>query len=124
MTAKQPCVYVLLPTYNEAKNVEPMTRALLDVFDENEINGFVLVIDDNSPDGTGEIADRLMAEDNRIGVVHRTGKQGLDRAYAAGFDRALSSGADLVVEMDCDFSHDHADVPKLIEAAEQADLVV
>jgi dolichol-phosphate mannosyltransferase len=111
-------VTVCLPTYDERENVERMVRSLaaLDVG--------VLVIDDNSPDGTGEIADRLAAELDGVAVLHRERKEGLGPAYLAGFRRALTDGADLVLEMDCDFSHDPADVPRLVEAAEDADLVL
>jgi dolichol-phosphate mannosyltransferase len=85
----------------------------------------VLVIDDASPDGTGELADRLAAEHEWVGVLHRAGKEGLGPAYLAGFRRALDDGAELVLEMDCDFSHDPKDVPRLIAAAEDgADLVL
>ena len=85
----------------------------------------VLVIDDASPDGTGELADRLAAEHDWVGVLHRTAKEGLGPAYLAGFRRALDDGAELVLEMDCDFSHDPKDVPRLIAAAEDgADLVL
>ena len=85
----------------------------------------VLVIDDGSPDGTGELADRLAAEhDGRVAVLHRPAKEGLGPAYLAGFRRALADGAELVLEMDCDFSHDPADVPRLITAAADADLVL
>jgi dolichol-phosphate mannosyltransferase len=84
----------------------------------------VLVIDDRSPDGTGEIADRLAAEQPRVSVLHRATKEGLGPAYIAGFRRALADGAELVLEMDCDFSHDPDDVPRLIEAAGGADLVL
>jgi len=84
----------------------------------------VLVIDDNSPDGTGEIADRLAAEDDHVHVLHRERKEGLGPAYLAGFRRALELGADLVFEMDCDFSHDPADVPRLAAATANADLVL
>ena len=84
----------------------------------------VLVIDDSSPDGTGEIADRLTAELPWVHVLHRERKEGLGPAYLAGFRRALELGADLVLEMDCDFSHDPADVPRLVQAAEDADLVL
>jgi dolichol-phosphate mannosyltransferase len=109
---------VCLPTYNERENVERMVRALVE-------RGFrVLVVDDNSPDGTGEIADRLAAELPGVGVLHRERKEGLGPAYLAGFRRALADGAELVFEMDCDFSHDPADVPRLAAAAEDADLVL
>ena len=84
----------------------------------------VLVIDDNSPDGTGEVADRLSGELAHVEVLHRERKDGLGPAYLAGFRRALASGADLVLEMDCDFSHDPRDVPRLIDATASADLVI
>jgi dolichol-phosphate mannosyltransferase len=84
----------------------------------------VLVIDDGSPDGTGEIADRLARDHVRVAVLHRTAKEGLGPAYLAGFRRALADGAELVLEMDCDFSHDPDDVPRLIAAATDADLVL
>jgi dolichol-phosphate mannosyltransferase len=110
---------VCLPTYNERENVERMVRAL----GEQGVN--VLVIDDDSPDGTGEIADRLAAELDFVSVLHRERKEGLGPAYLAGFRRALDEGAELVLEMDCDFSHDPADVPRLIRAAEEGtDLVL
>ncbi|MBA3717513.1 MAG: polyprenol monophosphomannose synthase [Actinobacteria bacterium] len=98
-----------------------MVRALGEVLPEN---GGVLVVDDSSPDGTGEIADRLAAELAYVSVLHRPRKEGLGRAYLAGFQQALSDGADLILEMDCDFSHDPAAVPRLIAAAEDADLVL
>jgi dolichol-phosphate mannosyltransferase len=103
---------VCLPTYNERENVEAMVRAL------GEHGVRVLVVDDNSPDGTGEIADRLAAELDYVEVLHRERKEGLGPAYLAGFRRALADGAELVLEMDCDFSHDPADVPRLIAAAD------
>jgi dolichol-phosphate mannosyltransferase len=103
-------IVVCLPTYNERDNVERMVRALAD-YD-------VLVIDDGSPDGTGAIADRLAAELPRVSVLHRTRKEGLGPAYLAGFRQALAGRADLVLEMDCDFSHDPADVPRLVAAVE------
>jgi dolichol-phosphate mannosyltransferase len=84
----------------------------------------VLVIDDNSPDGTGELADRLADELDYVGVLHRERKEGLGPAYLAGFCRALADGADLVLEMDCDFSHDPKDVPRLVAAAAEADVVL
>jgi dolichol-phosphate mannosyltransferase len=109
---------VCLPTYNERENLEPMVRAL------GEHGVSVLVIDDSSPDGTGELADRLAAEHAHVSVVHRPRKEGLGPAYLAGFRHALAGGAELVLEMDCDFSHSPADVPRLIEAAARADLVL
>jgi dolichol-phosphate mannosyltransferase len=111
-------VTVCLPTYNERENLEPMVHAL------GRHGVRVLVIDDDSPDGTGEIADRLAEELDFVDVLHRETKEGLGRAYLAGFARALADGADLVLEMDCDFSHDPADVPRLIAAAADADLVL
>jgi dolichol-phosphate mannosyltransferase len=110
---------VCVPTYNERGNLEPMLRAL------GEFGVRVLVIDDNSPDGTGELADRLAAELDFVDVLHRERKQGLGPAYLAGFRRALAGGAELVLEMDCDFSHDPADLPRLIQAVEDgADLAL
>jgi dolichol-phosphate mannosyltransferase len=113
---------VCLPTYNERENVERMLLALRDVLRDGDR---VLVIDDNSPDGTGEIADRLAQELGFVDVLHRERKEGLGRAYVAGFEHVLETDAELVLEMDCDFSHDPADVPRLIAAAEEgADLVL
>jgi dolichol-phosphate mannosyltransferase len=113
---------VCLPTYNERENLPRMIERLARVLRDGDR---VLVIDDGSPDGTGEIADRLAAEHAFVDVLHRREKEGLGRAYVAGFHRALADGAELVLEMDCDFSHDPADVPRLIEAAEAgADLVL
>jgi dolichol-phosphate mannosyltransferase len=116
-----PRATVCLPTYNERENLEPMVRALLERLDPDDR---ILVIDDNSPDGTGEIADRLAAAEPRVSVLHRAEKEGLGPAYIAGFRRALADGAELVLEMDCDFSHDPDDVPRLIAAAADADLVL
>src|SRR5437763_6042761 len=112
---------VLVPTYNERANLEPMLRALAGVLREGDR---VLVIDDSSPDGTGELADGLAEELPFVEVLHRDTKEGLGPAYIAGFRRALADGAELILEMDCDFSHDPADVPRLIAAAEDADLVL
>ena len=113
-----PRAVACLPTYNERENLEPMLRALGD----KDVR--VLVVDDNSPDGTGEIADRLAQELPYVDVMHRDRKEGLGPAYLAAFGRALADGADLVLEMDCDFSHSPDDVPRLIAAAEDADLVL
>jgi dolichol-phosphate mannosyltransferase len=110
-----------LPTYNERENLEPMVDRLGPILGGE---GVVLVIDDSSPDGTGEIADRLAAERSWVHVLHRPRKEGLGPAYLAGFRRALEVGADLIMEMDCDFSHAPADVPRLVEAAEDADVVL
>ncbi len=109
---------VCLPTYNERENVERMVRAL------GEHGVSVLVIDDNSPDGTGELADGLARELAHVEVLHRGRKEGLGPAYLAGFRRALANGAELILEMDCDFSHDPADVPRLVAAAGEADLAL
>src|SRR5919202_5433598 len=109
---------VCLPTYNERENLERMARAL------GEHGVSVLVIDDNSPDGTGRLADSLAAELPHVEVIHRERKEGLGPAYLAGFRRALADGAELILEMDCDFSHDPSDVPRLIAAAEGADVVL
>lgn len=113
--------WVVLPTYNEADNIEPMVAALLDVLPAERR---LLVVDDASPDGTGRIADSIAAEHPEVEVLHRSGKEGLGPAYVAGFRRALAGGAGLVVQIDCDFSHDPADVPRLLAAAEGADLVL
>jgi dolichol-phosphate mannosyltransferase len=114
---------VCVPTYDERENIEPLVRALGEVLDTSRDR--VLVIDDGSPDGTGEIADRLAAELPWLDVLHRTSKDGIGRAYLAGFARALESDAELVLEMDCDFSHDPGDVPRLIAAcAHDADLAL
>jgi dolichol-phosphate mannosyltransferase len=114
-----PNAVLCLPTYNERENLERMIEAL------EPLGIRVLVIDDNSPDGTGEIADRLAAERDWLSVLHRKRKEGLGRAYVAGFHEVLRGDADYVLEMDCDFSHDPADVPRLIAAAEAgADLAL
>jgi len=107
---------ICLPTYNERDNLEPMVRALGEQLDPSRDR--VLVIDDNSPDGTGSLADGLAAELPWVDVLHRPQKQGLGPAYIAGFRHALAAGAALVVEIDCDFSHDPADVPRLIASCE------
>ena len=113
---------VCLPTYNECENLPRMIEALAGVLREGDR---VLVIDDSSPDGTGELADGLAAEHAFVEVLHRARKEGLGRAYIEGFRRVLATDAELVLEMDCDFSHDPADVPRLIAAAEEgADVVL
>jgi dolichol-phosphate mannosyltransferase len=116
--------WLILPTYNEAVNVEPFVRAVLPELAEAAPEHRILIVDDNSPDGTGRIADRLAAELEAVEVLHRPGKEGLGVAYLAGFRRALADGADLILEMDSDFSHSPADVPRLIRTAEEADLVL
>jgi dolichol-phosphate mannosyltransferase len=112
---------VCLPTFNELPNIELMLRALGGVLRPGDR---VLVIDDSSPDGTGEAADRLAAELDFVDVLHRERREGLGPAYIAGFRHALAAGAELVLELDCDFSHDPADVPRLIDAAESGGDVV
>jgi dolichol-phosphate mannosyltransferase len=115
---------VCVPTYNERRNLEPMVRALGEVFDQNGLDGHVLVVDDNSPDGTGKEAARLANELPYVGHLERERKEGLGPAYLAGFRRALAEGAELVAEMDCDFSHDPADLPRLVAAAGRADVAL
>jgi dolichol-phosphate mannosyltransferase len=116
--------WLILPTYNEAQNLEPMVRAVLPQLSHSGATPTILVVDDASPDGTGAIADQLAAELDEVRVLHRGSKEGLGRAYLAGFQAALDGGADLILQMDCDFSHDPADVPRLIEAAGAADVVL
>ena len=113
--------WLLLPTYNEAGNVEACVAAVLAKL---PASARVLIVDDNSPDGTGEIADRLAHEQERVSVLHRPRKEGLGPAYVAGFREALAGGAGLVVEMDADFSHDPAYLPRLLAACEHADLAI
>ncbi|MCW2925932.1 MAG: glycosyl transferase family 2 [Thermoleophilia bacterium] len=117
-------LWICLPTYNEAENLERMVRALAHEREEHSLDMTVLVVDDGSPDGTGDIADRLAVELDWVRVLHRTSKDGLGRAYLAAFAVALEGGADLIMEMDCDFSHDPADVHRLAAATAEADLVI
>jgi dolichol-phosphate mannosyltransferase len=119
-----PRSWLILPTYNEAENIEPLVRAALVQLESTGLEHTVLIVDDNSPDGTGRIADRVAEESDRVRVLHRPRKQGLGRAYLAGFEVALAEGADLILEMDSDFSHDPADLPRLIAATGAADLVL
>jgi dolichol-phosphate mannosyltransferase len=116
--------WLILPTYNEADNLEPMVQAVLPRLAEGGGDSRILIVDDASPDGTGAIADRLASEIAEVSVLHRPSKDGLGRAYLAGFQAALDGGADLVLQMDCDFSHDPADVPRLIAAGEAADVAL
>ena len=113
--------WVVLPTYDEAPNIKAIVEAALAKLPPSSR---VLVVDDNSPDGTGEIAERLAADEDGVEVLHRPGKEGLGPAYIAGFRRALESGAGLVLEMDADFSHDPAYLPRLLDAAQRADVVI
>jgi dolichol-phosphate mannosyltransferase len=117
-------IVICLPTYNERANLEPIVRRLGDVLASLDAGARVLVIDDSSPDGTGELAERLTSELPFLDVLHRMRKEGLGPAYIAGFHRALEHGADRILQMDCDFSHDPADVPRLLAAGEGAGLVL
>jgi dolichol-phosphate mannosyltransferase len=114
-------VLIILPTYNERDNLEPLVAAIHESLPEARL----LVIDDGSPDGTGELADRIASTDDRVEVVHRSGKQGLGTAYRLGFRHAIDRGFDYVFEMDSDFSHDPKDLPRLLAAARGgADLAI
>ena len=110
------CV-VVIPTYNERENVERMAEAVLAT---SEVE--LLFVDDNSPDGTGDVIDGISKSSPRVSCLHRERKEGLGRAYVSGFEKALQMGAERVIQMDCDFSHNPADLPRLI--AEDADLVI
>jgi dolichol-phosphate mannosyltransferase len=114
-------VWVVLPTYNEAVNIERLVTA---VRAKLPASARVLIVDDNSPDGTGEIAARLAQEDGAVHCLHRPTKEGLGPAYIAGFREALAGGAGLIVEMDADFSHDPAYLPRLLAAAERTDVAI
>ena len=121
VTDRRGPAWLVLPTYNEAENLEPFLAAVLPKL---PADARILVVDDNSPDGTGRIADRLAEGEERIEVLHRTEKEGLGPAYIAGFRKALGEGAGLILEMDADFSHDPAYLPRLLEASKRADLVI
>jgi dolichol-phosphate mannosyltransferase len=111
---------VVIPTYNERENIDKIVRAVLDL-----PQGFhVLIVDDNSPDGTGALADRLARWSERVHALHREQKEGIGPAYVAGFRYALDWGAEFVIEMDADFSHNPADLPRFLEAAREVDVVV
>jgi dolichol-phosphate mannosyltransferase len=113
-------VVVIIPTYNERENLDPIVARLRASVPEAD----VLVVDDNSPDGTGELADKLAAGDQQISVLHRPGKGGLGAAYIAGFRWALDRGYAAMVEMDADGSHEPSDLPRLLSALERADAVI
>jgi dolichol-phosphate mannosyltransferase len=113
--------WLILPTYNEAENIEPFLAAVREVL---PAGARILIVDDGSPDGTGDIADRLAAAHEEVEVLHRPRKEGLGPAYIAGFRAALDGGAGLIVEMDSDFSHAPAYLPRLLEAVENADLAI
>lgn len=121
-TEHRGAAWVILPTFNEAGNIGRMVEALGPKL--THAGDRILIVDDNSPDGTGRIADQIAATDQQVRVLHRASKEGLGPAYLAGFDVALDGGADLVVQMDADFSHDPAYLPRLLAASEMADLVI
>jgi dolichol-phosphate mannosyltransferase len=111
---------IIVPTFNERDNLPRMAAKLSSL----PVGVDVLVVDDNSPDGTGKIADELAATNPQVHVLHRAGKEGLGRAYLAGFKWALERGYEFIFEMDCDFSHNPEDIPAFLEAARDADLVL
>lgn len=121
MSTEMTSVWLVLPTYNEAGNIGAFVAAVLAKLPPS---ARVLVVDDNSPDGTGDLADAIAADDDRVSVLHRPRKEGLGPAYIAGFRHALAAGATHVMEMDSDFSHDPAYLPRLLEAGKRADLVI
>jgi dolichol-phosphate mannosyltransferase len=112
---------VVIPTYNEKQNIEAMAQAVLEQLPQD---GSILFVDDNSPDGTGDIIDSISLRENRVHCLHREKKEGLGRAYVAGFTKALEMQADRIIEMDCDFSHDPAMIPQMIEASLESDVVI
>jgi dolichol-phosphate mannosyltransferase len=115
---------VILPTYNERENLERFVEKLQEVFTINNLAGRIIVVDDNSPDGTGRIADSLAGRYDNLSVIHRPEKQGIGPAYVAGFKQALATDTRCIFEMDCDFSHDPANIPAFLKAIETADLVL
>jgi dolichol-phosphate mannosyltransferase len=121
VAAEGASTWLVLPTYNEADNLEAIVEAARAHLSEPHR---ILVVDDSSPDGTGEIADRLAAEREDVEVLHRPVKEGLGPAYLSGFATAIEAGAERVLQMDADFSHDPADLPRLLEASRTADLVL
>jgi len=117
-------VWVVLPTYNERQNLEPVVAGVRAALSAAAVDHTILVVDDSSPDGTGELADELAARDPAVQVLHRPRKEGLGQAYIAGFGRALAEGAVLVIEMDADMSHDPAHLPAMVSATRHFDLVL
>jgi len=113
-------IAVVIPTYNEAENIEPLVQQLMAL----PLDLRVIVVDDNSPDGTGAILDRLAAEDGRVIPIHRPGKLGLGTAHIAGFKRALADGAGLILSMDADFSHNPRYIPAMVDKMRECDLVI
>ena len=118
-------IWLVIPTYNESENLERIIRAVTSEMAKLAPDDHrVLVVDDSSPDGSGQLADRLADEIETLEVLHRSAKDGLGRAYIAGFERALADGAEFVIQMDADFSHDPRYLGDLLRAAEDADLVL
>lgn len=115
-----PQAAVIVPTYNELENLEPLVEQLLGL----QASLAIIVVDDNSPDGTGQLADRLAAQYAQVQAIHRPGKLGLGTAYKAGFARALAMGSPLVITMDADFSHDPRFIPAMLARAAECDLVI
>jgi dolichol-phosphate mannosyltransferase len=114
-------VWLIVPTYNEAPNIERLVESVRKVLPASRR---IAIVDDSSPDGTGKIADRLAAEQDDVEVIHRPRKEGIGPAYLDAFKRALEGGAEVVVQMDADFSHDPAYLPRLLDASRTADLVL
>lgn len=115
---------IILPTYNESENIERFVDALQDVFASGNLSGNIIIVDDDSPDGTGRIADSLAERYPNLSVIHRPVKEGIGPAYVAGFRQALATGSRYIFEMDSDFSHDPTYVPLFLEAIRDADLVL
>lgn len=113
---------IVIPTYNEAENIKKLIPQLLALPTEDEIH--ILVVDDNSQDGTGEIIDRFCSQSSRVQVMHRAGKMGLGTAYIQGFTRALQDGAEIVMQMDADFSHPVEKIPEILSTLHNFDLVI
>ena len=107
-------ISIIVPTYNESENIGDLTAMLLDL----PLDAHVIIVDDNSPDGTGQLADKLQAESERVHVIHRSGKLGLGTAYVAGFKKALAGGSDLIITMDADFSHHPKYIPTMVDLAQ------
>ena len=115
-----PDTLIIIPTYDEKENVGPISKAILDV----KPDAHVLFVDANSPDGTGALIDAMSATDPRIFVIHQAGKSGLGRAYIEGFQWALARSYEFIFEMDADFSHNPAEIPNFLKAAQDADLIL
>lgn len=111
---------IVIPTYNERENIRELVRKILSL----KLNTFIVIVDDNSPDGTGELADKLNQEHSEVRVIHRTKKEGLGLAYVAGLKYALELGAEKIMTMDADFSHNPDDIPRILKESEKYDLVI